>query len=568
MPKVSSGVRLLKRRLCGWSAALLSVSAIFAADLAVAAEPASAGGRAVVRRLSPGQYMQIIKDVFGGDVAIGGRFEPDFRDSGLLAVGAGQVGITATGFEQYYGMARTIAGQVVDPARRAVLIPCKPAAANAPDDACARQFLARTGRFLYRRPLTPTELESKVAVANEAAKSLKSFYLGLNVGLTNTLVSPTFLFRQESVESDPENPGRYRLDAYAKASRLSFMLWNTAPDNELLRAAESGELNTEKGLARQVDRLLKSPRLEAGVRALFTDMLGFDQFATVAKDAAIYPKFIGAVVEQAQEQTLRTIIDQLLVRKADYRDLFTTRKTFLTPTLGIIYGMPVDADMPVGTPDPWVPAEYPENGLHAGILTHASFVSLYSHPGRTSPTLRGKALRENFLCQRVPDPPGNVSFTVVQDTTNPAYKTARERLRAHASEAMCTGCHKITDPLGLALDTSDSAAGLRTVENGAKIDTSGELDGIKVANAAGLGKILHDHPAVPPCLVGKVYSYGAGTVPAQGQTAYMNYINESFRANGYRLPDLLKTVVTSKAFYQVDANQTASVVDGPAHVNP
>ncbi len=568
MPKVSPRDGVVRRRHRSWLAVLLGVFAIVGADWAVAAEPASTGGRAVPRRLSPGQYMQIIKDVFGADVTIGGRFEPDFRDSGLLAVGAGQVGITATGFEQYYGMARTIAGQVVDPARRAVLVPCKPAAANAPDDACARQFLARTGRFLYRRPLTQAELESKVTVAGEAAKSLKSFYLGLNVGLTNLLVSPTFLFRQEGIESDPDNPGRYRLDAYAKASRLSFMLWNTAPDNELLRAAESGELNTDKGLARQVERLLKSPRLEAGVRAFFTDMLGFDQFSTVAKDAAIYPKFIGAVVDQAQEQTLRTIADQLLTRKGDYRDLFTTRSTFLTPTLGIIYGMPVDADMPVGTPDPWVPAEYANNGLHSGILTHASFVALYSHPGRTSPTLRGKALRENFLCQRVPDPPGNVSFTVVQDTSNPAYKTARERLRAHASEAMCTGCHKITDPLGLALDTSDSAAGPRTTENGAKIDTSGELDGIKFANAAGLGKILHDHPAVPPCLVGKIYSYGAGHVPSKGQAAYMNYINESFRANGYRLPDLLKTIVTSKAFYQVDADQTASAGDGPAHVNP
>ncbi len=568
MSQFSALVRVLRPNRRGWFAVLIGMLAIFAADWAIAAEPASAGGRAVVRRLSPGQYMQIVRDVFGGDVTIGGRFEPDFRAGGLLAVGAGQVSVTATGFEQYYGMARTIAGQVVDPARRDVLIPCKPVSANAPDDACARQFLARTGRMLYRRPLTPAELESKVAVANEAAKSLKSFYAGLNVGLTNLLVSPMFLFRQESIENDPDNPGKYRLDAYAKASRLSFMLWNAAPDNQLLSAAESGELNTEKGLARQVDRLLKSRRLEAGVRAFFTDMLGFDQFPTVAKDAAIYPKFIGAVVEQAQEQTLRTIADQLLARKSDYRDLFTTRSTFLTPTLGIIYGMPVDADMAVGTPDPWVPAEVPDNGLNAGILTHASFVALYSHPGRTSPTLRGKALREVFLCQRVPDPPGNVSFTVVQDTTNPAYKTVRERLRAHASEAMCTGCHKITDPIGLALDTSDSAAGFRTNENGAKIDAGGELDGIKFANAADVGKILHDHPAVPSCLVGKLYSYGAGTVASQGQAAYMNYINERFRANGYRLPDLLRTIVTSKAFYQVDADQLASAAGVPTYSNP
>src|SRR6202012_873367 len=127
---------------------------------------------------------------------------------------------------------------------------------------------------------------------------------------------------------------------------------------------------------------------------------------------------------------LRTIVDHLLTRRGDYRDLFTTGKTFLTPTLGAIYAVPVadDATSANGTPDSWTPYEFPAGDPRGvGILTQAGFVALHSHPGRSSPTLRGKALREVLLCQKVPDPPGNVNFTIVQDTGSTQYKTARER---------------------------------------------------------------------------------------------------------------------------------------------
>src|ERR1019366_6898296 len=128
------------------------------------------------------------------------------------------------------------------------------------------------------------------------------------------------------------------------------MLWDAAPDPQLLAAADSGELNTEKGLARQVDRLLASPRLGAGVRGFFVDMLGFDEFGSLEKDATIYPKFTAEVAKQAQEQTLRTVVDHLVTRRGDYRDLFTTRRTFLTPTLGTVYGVPVVKTTPNGAP--------------------------------------------------------------------------------------------------------------------------------------------------------------------------------------------------------------------------
>ncbi len=534
--------------------ALTSVT-MTASEQVTAAEsaPAALGNGVVIRRLTQDQYKQVITDVFGPGIKIGGRFEPIPRQEGLLQVGAGRVGLTSSGFEQYDGMSRTIAAQVVDEQHRDVLIPCKPASATAADDACATQFLSQAGRALYRRPLSQDELKLQVTAAHNVAASLNNFYSGIELSLASMLVAPQFLFRHENVEADPTKPGQYRLDAYAKASRLSFLFWNTAPDPQLLAAAESGKLHTDKGLQLEVARLMASPRLETGVRAFFSDMLGFDQFASLAKDGTLYPKFTGYVSDDAQEQTLRTITDLVINQRGDYRDLFTTRKTFLTPLLGSVYGVPVLQNKPNGYPQTWIPVEYPEGDPRVGILTHVSFVALHSHPGRTSPTIRGKAMREQILCQKVPDPPGNVNFTVVQDTGNPLYKTARERLKAHATEAMCTGCHKITDPLGLGLENFDSAGGFRTSENGAKLDTSGDLNSVRYNDAPGLGKAIHDAPATTQCLVKRLSSYALGRAAVAAESDWVKSLETGFAQEGYRLPDLMKRIATSPEFFRVTA---------------
>lgn len=499
------------------------------------------------RRLRPDQYRRIIADVFGPSIKVTGRFEPDVREAGLFAIGAGRVGVTATGLEQYDAMARGIAAQVVDERHRDTLIPCKPKSATGADDACAAQFFARVGPLLYRRPLAARELQLVVALANASAQSLGNFHDGLATSLAGMLLSPQFLFRQEVAEPDPAGAGRYRLDAYSKASQLSFFLWNTGPDQKLLAAAASGRLNTSSGLAREVDRMLGSPRLEAGVRAFFADMLQFDLFDALAKDATIFPKWTARVAQDAQEQTLRTIVERLLAEQGDYRDLFTTRRTFLTPLLGSLYRVPVAQD------GAWQPYEFPAGDPRAGIQAQASFVALHSHPGLSSPTLRGKALREVLLCAPVPPPPGNVDFTVAQDTHNPNYKTMRERLTAHRTNPTCAGCHKLMDPAGLALENFDSDAGFRERENGQLLDTSGELDGMRFSDAAGLGQALHDNPATSSCLVRRVYTYATGRAAGRQDQPWLRTLDRRFADDGYRLPALLRSIATSDSLYSVAA---------------
>jgi hypothetical protein len=522
-------------------------------------EPETQGSQIEARRLTEAQYRQSIADIFGPDIQVAGRFQPELRTDGLLAVGATEVTIAGSGFEQYYGMASNIAAQVTDAAHRDRLIPCKPASATDADDVCETTVFRQYGETILRHPLDPARLKRFVAVSSKVAAERHDFYSGIAFTLTGLLSEPDFLFRVERTEPDPDKPGHVRLDGYSKASRLSFFLWNTTPDAALLAAADKGELDTRKGLRAQVDRMLSSPRTEAGVRAFFSDFLAFDTFDSLEKDGQLFPAFNQKTAADAKEQTLRTITDHLIARKGDYRDLFTTRRTFLTRALGRVYAVPVVSRTG------WDAYEFPQDDPRAGILTQPSFTALHAHPGRSSATLRGKALRELLLCQKVPTPPANVNFNLVQDTSNPNYKTARQRLTAHRSEATCAGCHKIMDPIGLALESFDGAGQFRATENGAAIDNSGELDGVSFSDAAGLGRAMHDNPATASCLVTSLYGYAAGHKPLASEKDWMTWLRDGFSADGYRVPDLMRRIASSEAFYRVadepagKAGQTASL---------
>jgi hypothetical protein len=507
-------------------------------------EPRGAGSELRVRLLSQDQYFNTLSYVFGPDIVPTAHFSPFARTDGLLSDGAASVGVTASQMQQFQRTASTVAQEVVSPERRNFLIPCTPRHEDAADKGCATRFLGSVGRLLWRRPLTPAELAQVVDGADTTADHLKDFYGGLSVALEGMLISPRMVYIIDRSEPDPAHPGQRRLDAYSLASRLSFFLWNAGPDDELLSEAGRGQLQTASGRAKAVDRMLSSSRLETGVRAFFDDMLGYDDFSVLAKDPLIYPKFVGDTVADAREQALRTIVDHLLVRKGDYRDLFTTRHTFLSPSLALLYGVPVPAG--------WTPYEVPPDSQRVGLLTQIAFLSLHAHPGTSSPTLRGKALRELLLCQRVPHPPPNVDFSAITNP-NPNLHTMRERLTAHRSNPVCAGCHRIVDPIGLGLENFDGVGEYRKTEGGSLIDASGTLDGRSFKDAAGLGEAVHDDPALPACLVSRLYSYGVGgpVVNDDQNRSILSYLDARFAQQGYRVPDLLRTIALSEAFSEV-----------------
>lgn len=498
-----------------------------------------------MRRLTESQYRNIIADVFGPDIQVAGRFEPIVRPTHqLIATGSAGSSISPAGFEQFDSLARVIAAQVFDDRHRAAFMTCQPRDAAQPDPDCARKVLAPLGRYLFRRPLTGEEAAFYADIAGKAAPQPGAFYKGLELGLAAMLVSPNFLYVIESAEPDPANPGTLRLDNFSRASRLSFLLWNTGPNEALLAAAEQGRLTRDPQLAQIAARMVASPRLDSGVRAFFSDMLMFEKFDNMAKDPIVFPRFNQEVAQALPEQLLRTIVDELVTRNGDYRGLFTTRRTFMTRALGPLYNVPVRAQKG------WEAYEIPANDERAGLLGQAAFLALYSHSGRSSPTIRGRAIHEVLLCQPVPNPPGNVNFAVVQDTSNKLLRTARARLSAHANDPSCAGCHRITDPIGLALEKFDGIGAFRSEENQTPIDTSAQFENIRFDGTPGLGKALGADASATECVANRAFEYATGR-PTDGETEVMAGLNRDFASSGYRIPALFLKIATMPGAYRV-----------------
>jgi len=498
-----------------------------------------------MRRLTEAQYRNAIADIFGPDIKVAGRFEPIVRPvHELIASGARDAALSPSGLEQFDAMARNIAAQVFDAPHRAQFVPCTPVDAAKADDVCARTVLAPLGRHLFRRPLTASEITAYVRMAGAAAGITGSFHKGLELALSAMLVAPEFLYIVETAVPDPARSGALTLDDYSRATRLSFTLWNTTPNETLLRAAEAGKLHDPAGLDTITRHMVDSPRFEDGVRAFFADMLLFERFESLSKDPLIFPYFNSQVLQAMPEQMLRTAVDHLLVRGGDYRQLFLTNRTFMNRALGGLY------QVPVHKASGWEAHEFAPGDDRAGLLGQAGFLAIYSQSGRSSPTLRGRAVRELLLCQPVPNPPGNVNFTAVQDTANHAMPTARIRLTAHMTDENCSGCHKLTDPVGLSLERFDGIGAYRTSENGALIDPSGQLDAQKFNGALGLGKTVAESPDATLCAASRVLEFARG-VPSDDDGSLVEALDTAFGASGFGIRALFLKALTTPETWQV-----------------
>ena len=508
------------------------------------------------RRITEREYKHAIRDIFGPTIKAEGRFEPELRKEGLLAIGASEVSISDSGFAQYFTIARSIADQVLlntpaqDNQKAAVqavrdkVVPCTPTRADAPDAVCAETFVRAYGERLFRRPLSDAAVALRVRLAEAGAIQSKDFYHGLKLSLISLLTAPEFLFRLEAAEADSAQPGSMRLDSYSKASRLSYLMWDAPPDAELLAAAKNGSINTTAGLKAQIDRLSANHAgTEVGLRSFFTDMFDFNMFEDLTKDPKTYPKFSLAVAEGAREQTLRVLVDQLITKNGDYRDIFTTRESFINRALAPVYKVPYTYD------GEWTRYTFPPESGQSGVLTQSTFMMLFSQPGRSSPTVRGVKLAEIFMCMRIPPPPANVDFSKVRDSS---AGTVRQRLLQHANNAGCSSCHLLSDPPGLALENFDGIGQLRTMESGQKIDVAVDWMGKKFEGAQGLGAMLRDNQQIPACLVRNVFAYGTGRAPDKTDREFIDRETKAFAANGYRMPALIADIAASPEFYRVE----------------
>jgi hypothetical protein len=519
------------------------------------AEPSLLPTRIVAtRRLTESQYRSAIKDVFGPDVVVNVRFEPEVRSDSLLAIGADTASISANGFDSYFAAARSISRQALTEKNRSRVVTCPltTVPAELRRDRCLQQIVTELGTQLFRRPIDSQLLKTRISLAADVAEQTGKVDSALEAAMVSLLTAPDFLFRVERAEAVPGAVNTWTLDPYSRAARISFLLWDAPPDKELLATAKSRGLMTDTGLKAQVDRLLASPRVEQGVRAFFTDYLQLDRFDGLTKDVAQYPKFSPAVATAAREQTLRVVLAQVMHGGGDLREIFTTRDTFIDRSLAAIYRVPYAAK----TKDEWVPYTFDEASGHSGILTQVTFNSLFSHPARSSPTKRGVAVNEIFRCVIVPQPPADVDLSTLSSAANTG-KTVRDRLIFHRSEPMCSGCHMLTDPAGLALEQFDGIGQHRLTENGALIDVSSDFFGSHIVGARGLGQFLRDDPNVPSCLVNRLRSFDTGRAAASDDQATINAMVQEFIADGFNVVRAMARIAASPASFIVPASLTS-----------
>lgn len=537
MPLVS-GVRLPPLALLG----LLYACGGDEEPVTRGAQPASEPGSPALRRLTRSQYENAVHDLFGDDIYVPTNLEPDNEVEGLLSVGASTTSLSAYGVELYEDAAIDIADQVVDDATRyAALVPCTPTSAG--DAECAAEALLPVARAAWRRPLTETEEDRLVTLATTIGTAADSFPEGARYTLAAILQSPHFLYRVENGVEDPADPDHRWLTEWELASRLSFLLWNSIPDAELLEAAEAGELSTDAGLETQARRMLADDRAKDGVRNLFTEIFDLYELDDLDKDEATFTHASPELGPSAREETLLGLEALILEDDGDFRDLFVTQRTFLDRRLAALYEVPAPAEEGFG--EAWLERD----GGRRGFLGQGSFLLLQAHATSTSATKRGKFIRSTLLCQVIPPPPADVDTSIPEpDADSP---TLRERLTTHLEDPGCASCHQLTDPIGLGFENFDGIARWRTTENGATIDASGELDGAAFADAWDLGRVVRNHEDLGPCFTQHVYRYSTGRAIGEGEDALVDWLAEGFSERDYSFKELLVDTVLSDGFRSV-----------------
>jgi hypothetical protein len=493
---------------------------------------------AVLPRLTVDQYRNSLQYVLGpGLPAV--ALEPDTNPYLFFNIGATSTVLSELGTQLYEEAADAITRSIFDdPARRLALVGCEPAA---PGDQCVQGFLEDFGRRAYRRPLTPDELLRWQQLTIDLAAP--DAWEGLRLAVAGMLQSPHFLYRVELGEPDPERPGRLRYTSHEMASRLSFLLWNTTPDDELLDVAAGGALLTEEGLREQTERMLADPRASAAVQEFFAQYFDLGRLDGVARDPMVYPLF-SSTLPQSMRTEVQLLVDDFVFRRdADIRGIFGTRNTFVNDELAMLYGV----DAPGASPIAFVPVELPADGPRTGLLTFGAFLTMNAHETEPSPTLRGKYVRERVLCQAVMPPPNDVDTNIPDG--NGEYETLRERLEAHADNPACAGCHSFIDPPGFLFENFDSLGVYRTVDMGGHpIDATGDLDGQALANATELGPLLAQDPRVGKCVVTQLFRHAQGRLESEAERDIIGDLDRRFADDDYRFKRLLRSLVLHEGF--------------------
>ena len=415
-----------------------------------------------------------------------------------------------------------------------------PAGVAADEERCASEILSALGRRAYRRPLTEDDLDTLLAFY-EQGRDEGGFEAGIRKGIERLLVAPEFLFR---IERDPPGvpPGTaYRLSDLELASRLALFLWSDIPDEPLLAAAEAGRLSEPGELDRQVERMLADPRARALVDNFASQWLQLGRVRGVIPDADVFYDFDENLRADMERETALFLESQILGDRG-VMGLFDAGYTFVNERLARHYGR----DGVYGERFRRVPVE----GERAGLLGHASLLTVTAYPTRTSPVLRGKWLLDNVLGMPPTEPPADVP-ALEENHAGAPPRTMRERMEQHRANPACAACHRMMDPPGFALEHFDAIGRWRTAdEYGAPVDAAGALaDGTAVDGPAALRHaVLAHETSVVRTVTEKLLTYAVGRRMESFDQPAIRRIVRDAEAGGYRWSSIIRGIVESVPF--------------------
>jgi hypothetical protein len=481
------------------------------------------------------EYDNTIRDLLGDTNQPAATFVAEDHALGFnnnaYALGVGEVLA-----EQFLVAAETLSTRAV--ANLAKLLPCTPTPAN--EDACAQRFIDSFGQRAFRRPLDSME-SSRFFQLYTTSKQGVDFAAGVRLVIEAMLLSPHFVYRVELVDG-PGAGSVVNVNPWELASRISYLLWATMPDDLLFQAAASGQLATPAQVAAHARRMLADPRARSPVANFHDQWLQLDLIDTVTKDASVFPAFTTAVQPLLHAETAKFLDYVTWDGPGDLTSMFTAPFTFLNEPLAAFYA----STGPIGS-------EFQRTMLdgtrRAGFLTQGSILAALAKPNQTSPVQRGKFVQEQLLCNNLPAPPANVEITLPEPSPT---ATTRERFSQHSSLPACASCHSLMDPIGLGFEHYDGSGRWRDSENGVVIDASGvvndsDVDGPFVG-AIELANRLGHSGRVRACFVRQWFRFAYGRADTPSDQCTMATLTSRFAEGNANVRELLVALTQSDAF--------------------
>lgn len=490
-------------------------------------------GTSQLPRLTRAQYDNTIRDLVGIEGQPSSNLAPDSRGS-----------VDQRAWEGYQTAAESIATQVMaNPTARARAIPCTP---SGDGSACARQLVETFGKRAFRRSLTDAEITRYVSLNTNRAQitANNTFDEAAQLIIRAFLLSPSFLTRGEIAEQAQGDV--FALSGYEVASRLSYMLWGSMPDEALFASAEAGVLATQEGILSQAQRMLNDPKARTKVSAFhehYAHMGEGTRWAQIVRDPALYPAFNEGLAPVLAEETKRFFNHVVFEMGGSFRDLLTSPIGFVNAALAPIYGLNAaqyGADLVPVNLDP---------ATRSGVFTRLGFLTSHSLYNRTSPIHRGAFLQKDVLCAPISAPPADAESTPL-----PAVgATNRERVDAQTAGQACAGCHHaFINPTGFALEAYDAIGAYQVTENGAPINTAatvtiGQLT-VDVTGPVDLMTRIADSPEAQRCYAQKwvQYAYERAQNPADSCT--VDNLASKLTQDGYTVVHLITDLTQSPSF--------------------